>query len=233
MLFPEHAIGGRLYPPDLAKFLTDDYRARGVEVLTGTELAGVVPESGRLRLEVRTVESAEIRSLVVDGIVAGIGGRPNIELAQAAGLHLDNGIVVDSYLRTEHPDVYAAGDVANVPIAALGERRRVEHEDQAKATGKLAGRAMAGEPEPYQHLPLFYSDLFDNGYEAVGDVGSHLQAVATWDERYRKGTIRYLRDGRVRGVLLWNTWNRVDEARRLIEEATDLRVESRGPAITM
>src|SRR5438309_6540474 len=82
--------------------------------------------------------------------------------------------------------------------------------------GRAAGRAMAGDPEPYHHLPFFYSDLFDLGYEAVGDLDTRLEMVADWKEPYRQGVVYYLQDGRVRGVLLWNVWDQVEAARQLI-----------------
>ena len=77
---------------------------------------------------------------------------------------------------------------------------------------------MAGAPEPYRHLPFFYSDLFDLGYEAVGEVDARLDTVADWKEPYREGVVYYLRAGRVRGVLLWNVGGQVDAARRLIAD---------------
>jgi 3-phenylpropionate/trans-cinnamate dioxygenase ferredoxin reductase component len=143
---------------------------------------------------------------------------PETALAQAAGLAVDNGIVVDDLLRAGHPDIFAAGDVANFPSAALGERVRVEHQDNAAAQGRAAGRAMAGQASAYTHLPFFYSDLFEVGYEAVGQVDSRLDMVEDWQDPYQKGVIYYLKDGRVRGVLLWNVGEQVDAARRLIGE---------------
>jgi 3-phenylpropionate/trans-cinnamate dioxygenase ferredoxin reductase component len=98
----------------------------------------------------------------------------------------------------------------------LGQRRRVEHEDNATTMGRCAGRAMAGEREPYEHLPYFYSDMFDLGYEAVGDVDARLEVVAEWEEPFRKGVLTYRGDGRVRGALLWNVWDQLDAARALI-----------------
>ena len=95
---------------------------------------------------------------------------------------------------------------------------RVEHEDNAKVMGRQAGRSMAGANEPYHHLPFFYSDLFDLSYEAVGELDSRLQTVEDWTEENRKGVVYYLGGGRVRGVLLWNVWEQVDAARRLIAE---------------
>jgi NADPH-dependent 2,4-dienoyl-CoA reductase/sulfur reductase-like enzyme len=173
-----------------------------------------IEQSGE-RLVMRVGDRQKIE---VDGVVAGIGLEPNVELAAPAGLTISNGIVVDALLATSHPDIYAAGDVAAFDSPALGKRIRVEHEDNANSMGRCAGRNMAGEATPYHHLPSFYSDLFDLGYEAVGDLDARLETVADWQEPYRKGVIHYLERGRVRGVLLWNVWHQVDAARRLIAQ---------------
>jgi hypothetical protein len=77
---------------------------------------------------------------------------------------------------------------------------------------------MAGAFEPYHHLPYFYSDLFELGYEAVGELGTRLNVVEDWSDPNQKGVIYYLQDGRVRGVLLWNVWGQLDAARQLIAE---------------
>ena len=108
--------------------------------------------------------------------------------------------------------------MANFHHSALGKRVRVEHEDNAIHMGKVAGRNMAGANESYTHVPMFYSDLFDLGYEAVGELSSKLRTVADWQEPFQKGVISYLdpSDQRVRGVLLWNVWDQVDHARALI-----------------
>jgi 3-phenylpropionate/trans-cinnamate dioxygenase ferredoxin reductase component len=95
---------------------------------------------------------------------------------------------------------------------------RVEHEDNAIQMGKLAGRNMAGANEPYTHAPMFYSDLFELGYEAVGQISSKLETVTDWQDPFKKGVIYYLENDRVRGVLLWNVWDQVDNARALIGE---------------
>lgn len=211
MLFPEDAIGARMYPAGLAHFLSDYYRQKGVNVVSGSTVVGL--ETKPQGAVVRTQSHGEF---AVDGVVAGIGVTPNVELAQSAGLAVDNGVVVDESLRTSHPDVYAAGDVANFFNPALQTRLRVEHEDNANTMGAAAGRAMAGKGSAYHHLPFFYSDLFELGYEAVGEVDSGLETVADWKEPHREGVVYYLRDGRVRGVLLWNVWGQLDAARELI-----------------
>lgn len=218
MIFPEEAIGNRIYPRELAYFLNEFYRQKGVEVRAGTSITGV--EDGQDSVSLATTDED---TLVVDGVVAGIGIVPNVELAADAGLSVDNGIVVDELLRAGHPDVYAAGDVAAYVDPVLGKRRRVEHEDNAVTMGRWAGRAMAGEAEPYNHLPFFYSDLFDLGYEAVGELDARLEMVADWKEPCREGVVYYMESGRVRGVLLWNVWGQVDAARDLIAQPGPFR----------
>jgi hypothetical protein len=107
----------------------------------------------------------------------------------------------------------------------LGERIRIEHEDNANTMGTVAGRNMAGAATPYDHLPFFYSDLFDLGYEAVGNLDARLETVSDWKDRFHEGVVYYLQGGRVRGVLLWNVWDQVDAARRLIAEPGPFRAE--------
>ena len=211
MLFPDDGIGSRLFPADLAQFLVRYYGEKGVEVVSGRQVTDVRAVGAGAVVE--TDDGARRR---VDAVVAGIGVVPNTELAAAAGLEVDDGLVVDDRLRTGHPDVFAAGDVARFVAPALGGRARVEHEDNALTMGRAAGRAMAGDLSPYTHLPSFYSDLFELGYEAVGAMDPRGETFADWKEPFREGVVYYLAEGRVRGVLLWNTWEQVEAARALI-----------------
>jgi NADPH-dependent 2,4-dienoyl-CoA reductase/sulfur reductase-like enzyme len=94
---------------------------------------------------------------------------------------------------------------------------RVEHWDNAQALGRHAGRCMAGADEPFTYLPFFFSDLFDFGYEAVGEVDSRLDTEADWQDEFETGVIYYHRDGKLRGALMCNVWDRVDAARKLIQ----------------
>lgn len=211
MVFPDEGIGSRNFPRDLSQFLNDYFRQKGVTVISQELAVGV--ENRQAQLALITRGKGEI---LVDGIVAGIGIKPDVDLAKAAGLQVNLGIVVDRYLRTNHPDIYAAGDVAEFYNPALGKNLRVEHEDNANTMGRMAGRNMAGENDTYEYLPYFYSDLFDLGYEAVGELDSHLDMVSDWQEPFNKGIVYYLKEGRVRGVLLWNVWGKVNAARELI-----------------
>ncbi len=220
MVFPEPAIGARAYPVDLARFVTSYFEQRGVRVLSGRGVASVEP-SGR-RTAVRTTAGEE---LLADAVVAGLGITPDTALAEAAGIACDDGILVDAALRTSAPDVWAAGDVARFESPALGERIRVEHEDAALVMGREAARAMAGREVRWTHLPFFYSDLFDLGYEAVGRLDARLETVASWKTPGREGIVYYLDGDRVKGVLLWGTFGQVDAARRLIERGAMRRDE--------
>lgn len=213
MIFPEAGIGGRVFPQDLSEFLNDYYREQGVEVLTGELVQGLERAGG-----VTLLRTDQGREIPAEQVVAGLGILPNVELAQSIGLDVENGVLVDELLQTSQPGIYAAGDVAAFTNPALGGRLRVEHEDNALAMGMTAGQNMAGAELPYHHLPFFFSDLFDLGYEAVGELDSRLETYADWQDPFRKGVIYYQKEGRVRGVLLWNVWKSIDAARALIAE---------------
>ncbi|HKV44056.1 MAG TPA: FAD-dependent oxidoreductase [bacterium] len=220
MLFPGEGIGGRMFPPDLSTFLNDYYRQKGVELGAGERVVSVTPAGTGFKLVAQSGHE-----WVVGGVVAGLGITPNTDLARESGLEVHDGIVVDEGLRTTHPDVYAAGDVASFFSPVLGKRLRVEHEDNANAMGSAAGLLMGGQGAPYRHLPYFYSDLFDLGYEAVGDLDPRLETVADWKDPYREGVVYYVQQGRVRGVLLWNVWDQIEAARALIAEPGPIRPE--------
>jgi 3-phenylpropionate/trans-cinnamate dioxygenase ferredoxin reductase subunit len=208
MLFPEPGIGHRLFPAGLSSSVTDYYREKGVDVRTGEMVSSA---SGK------HVETQAGLALDADAVVAGLGVVADTGLAEAAGLEVNDGIVVDEYGRVPgHDDVFAAGDVARFPVTALGVALRIEHEDHANSHGHAVGANMAGADKAYDHLPFFYSDLFDLGYEAVGLVDSRLEAVEDWQEPFRKGVVTYVEDGKPRGVLLWNVWDKLDEARDVI-----------------
>jgi 3-phenylpropionate/trans-cinnamate dioxygenase ferredoxin reductase component len=213
MVFPEAGIGARIFPDELSAALNDYYRERGVEVLPQASVTGIEPHGDGVRIVL-----GDGRELAADSVVAGLGIEPNSELAADAGLPVANGIVVDVYGRVGgREDVFAAGDVARFPVAALATDMRVEHEDHAKSHGRHVGANMAGAGAPYDHLPFFYSDLFDLGYEAVGEIDARLGTVTDWAGLEGEGTITYL-DGerRPRGVLLWNRFGKLGAARELI-----------------
>jgi 3-phenylpropionate/trans-cinnamate dioxygenase ferredoxin reductase component len=213
IVFPDEGIGAKLFPAELAAFVDEYYRSKGVDVRPGAKVASVAHDGDVSRV---TTESGD--TLEADVVVAGLGIVPRTDLAEAVGLPVDDGILVDAHGRVDgREDVFAAGDVARFPVAALGGTRRVEHENHANTHGRCVGANMAGADEPYDYLPFFYSDLFELGYEAVGDVDSRLETVAEWAEPNRKGVVCYVEDDTPRGFLLWDVWEKVDAARELIQ----------------
>ena len=214
MIFPEDGIGARIFPAGLSDFLNEYYRSHGVKVLTNQSVSTIETHDEQM-----TVKTKAGQEILADGVVAGLGIRPNVELARQAGLTIENGVMVDKYLQTSQPDVYAAGDVISFYSPVLDVRMRVEHEDNANVSGTIAGQNMAGIPTEYTQLSYFYSDLFDLGYEAVGELNPAYEIVEDWQELNRKGVVYYSREGRVRGVLLWNVSSKVAAARALIAES--------------
>jgi NADPH-dependent 2,4-dienoyl-CoA reductase/sulfur reductase-like enzyme len=224
LLFPDKGISGKVFPAELGEFVNDYYREKGVEVLPGEKVAEVTRDGDTFHV---TTESG--KTVEAEVVVAGLGIEPRTDLAEASGFPVDDGVLVDDHGRVDsHEDVFAAGDVARFPIAVLGGTRRVEHENHANTHGRYVGANMAGADKPYDYLPYFYSDLFELGYEAVGDVDARLETVAEWAEPYKKGVVCYVEDGTPRGFLLWDVWEKVDAARELISagepvDATALR----------
>jgi 3-phenylpropionate/trans-cinnamate dioxygenase ferredoxin reductase subunit len=226
MVFPEDAIGARNYPADLARAITRTFEEKGVRVLANDTVAHHEERGGR-----DLVRTAKGQELVADAVVAGLGISPDTTLASSAGIRCQDGIEVDERLQTSAPGVWAAGDVARFPSAALGGRARVEHEDAALGMGRVAGRNMAGAAERWEQLPFFYSDLFDLGYEAVGRLDARLETVASWKTPFREGVVYYLEGERVRGVLLFGIFGQVDAARKLVLGDAPVRREDLADAI--
>ncbi|UCH35971.1 MAG: FAD-dependent oxidoreductase [Armatimonadota bacterium] len=226
MVFPEPYLVQRVFPESLGRALQDDYRSRGILVLAGDAPASFEKSGKRFVTHTRGGERIESDILIV-----GIGISPATGLAQQAGLEVENGIVVNEHLQTSHPDIYAAGDNAFFPYQALGEHVRIEHWDNALNQGQHAGRNMAGADEPFTYMPYFFSDLFDFGYEAVGDVNTKLETLADWQKENDTGVIYYLREGKVRGAMMCNVWDKVDAARELIGKGERMTPEDLRGAI--
>jgi 3-phenylpropionate/trans-cinnamate dioxygenase ferredoxin reductase subunit len=213
LLLPEAGIGWNNYPQELSNYLNDFYRQKGVEVITGVKVDEIIKQNNTYQITTNQGQKIE-----VEAVVAGIGIQPNLEFARSAGLKVNNGIVVDDTLHTSNPDIFAAGDVAEFYNPALDKRLRIEHEDNANTMGQQVGRNMAGANQPYHHLPYFYSDLFELGYEAIGELNPQFETVIDWKDPFKKGVVYYLAHSRVRGVLLWNVWDTIPKARQLIAE---------------
>lgn len=213
MIFPGSYLCSRVFPESLARALQRTFIDRGVHIITADSPVSFAKNGSRF---VTTTKSG--RRIESDMLVVGVGIKPSVELAEGAGLQTGNGIILNEYLQTSQPDIYAAGDNASFPYQALGQRMRVEHWDNALTQGKYAGRNMAGAREPFTYMPYFFSDLFEFGYEAVGEVNSELETVTDWQKENDTGVIYYLKDGKVRGAMMCNVWEKVDAARELIKK---------------
>lgn len=206
-------IGWRVFPQEIVEYLNNLYRSKGVEVLERSVIKDVKKQGDSHQVILKNG-----KTLLVDGVVSGVGVSPNSQLADKAGIFIEGGIKVNSYLETSAPDIFAAGDVATFHSPALDKTLRVEHNDNAKKMGMVAGLNMAGGNQEYDYLPMFYSDLFDVGYEAVGLIDARLDPKVVWKEEYKQGVIYYQVDNIIKGVLLWNEWGKIDTAREIIRK---------------
>ncbi|MBI5587025.1 MAG: FAD-dependent oxidoreductase [Deltaproteobacteria bacterium] len=212
MVYPSPYLVDRVFPEGLGRALQSHYVERGIRILSGVKPASFT-KKGR-RFVTKTDSGAEIES---DSVIVGAGIIPSVELAEGAGLKTGNGVEVNGLLQTSEADIYAAGDIAFFPYAALQKSTRIEHWDNSLNQGALAGRNMAGANEEFTYMPYFFSDLFDFGYEAVGEVDSAMETFADWQKENDTGVIYYLKDKVVRGVMMCNVWDKVPAARELIK----------------
>lgn len=201
MVFPDTRLLVKVGPEEVSAWLHEKYAAHGVRLLSGRRPARL---EGAGRVERAVLDDGTV--VAADLVVAGVGITLDTALARAAGLALDErgAVMVDEYLRTSDPHIYAAGDIANWPDPTFGKRLRVEHWDVARQQGLRAGRNMAGEGKPYGAVPYFYSDLFDLALEAWGDLSA-------WDQTVLRGTLAsgrfylfYFAQRRLSGVLVGN-----------------------------
>jgi 3-phenylpropionate/trans-cinnamate dioxygenase ferredoxin reductase subunit len=201
----------RVLGPELGRVYLEQHLENGVEYLAGTvvdrfegggSVARVVTQGGAI--------------LDADLVAVGIGVVPRTELAQAAGLEIDNGIAVDERLEASVPGVFAAGDVANAHHPFYGERLRVEHWANALNQGPVAAEAMLGRPAAYEEIPYFFSDQYDGGMEYSGYARVWDEVVFRGDPRSREFVAFWVKGERVVAAMNMNVWDVHDELRELI-----------------
>jgi 3-phenylpropionate/trans-cinnamate dioxygenase ferredoxin reductase component len=201
----------RVLGPELGRFFRDVHADHGVEFHLGV---GVSELRGQGRVE--EVVLADGTVLAADVVVAGIGVVPRVELAEAAGLTLDNGVVTDEWLATSAPGVFAAGDVANAWHPVLERRIRLEHWSSALNQGPAAARNMLGLKTPYEKIPYFFSDQYDVGMEYSGHAAATDQVVFRGDPAGREFIAFWLEDGRVKAGMNVNVWDVADQIAALV-----------------
>ncbi len=203
---------GRALTPDFAACLHEIHRERGIDVRLGASIEAILGDDrvSGVRLPDGTVLPASV-------VVIGIGLIPNVELAAAAGLEVDNGVIVDAFGRTSDPDIYAAGDVTNHPNGLLGRRIRLESWENAQNQAIAAAKAMLGGEAPYEEIPWFWSDQYDLNIQLIG-------LPVEWDETVIRGERQknrfiefYLKDGRIEGAAAINNPRDIRFAKRLMQ----------------
>jgi 3-phenylpropionate/trans-cinnamate dioxygenase ferredoxin reductase component len=201
----------RVLGPELGAIYRDIHLEHGVDFIGGASVQAIEGE-GR----VEAVRLAGDRRIEADFVVVGVGIAPRVELAQEAGLELDNGIAVDQLLRTSAERVYAAGDAANAYHPFYHARLRVEHWANALNQGPAAARSMLGNGEPYERIPYFFSDQYEVGMEYSGFAADWDEIVFRGDPSSREFIAFWLRDGRVLAGMNVNVWDVTGDIQSLI-----------------
>jgi NADPH-dependent 2,4-dienoyl-CoA reductase/sulfur reductase-like enzyme len=208
MIVREDRIWKAFFTPEMSAFFGKYYADRGVRILTRAGIAAIVNGSKA------SLTGGD--SIGFDLLVAGIGVQPVTDAAGRAGLKVDNGVFVNEFLETDHPDIFAAGDVANYPDTIFGnKRRRVEHWDNAVSQGRHAARALLGRREAFVHVPYFFSDVFDLSYEFWGDPSEADRVVHRGDLHTSSFSVWWMSRDRLVAAF---TMNRPDEERELAPE---------------
>lgn len=208
---------------ELGGLFADLHRRHGVEVRTGSGAVALRPGTGG-RTEV-VDRSGGVHE--ADVVIAGVGARPETTLAEEAGLLVDDGVVVDAALGTSHPDIFAAGDIANARNPLFGRNVRVEHWANALNSGPAAARSMLGQPVVYDRVPYFYTDQFELGMEYSGYVGrdGYDQVVYRGAPESLEFLAFWLRGGVVRAGMNVNVWDVVADVQALIRAGRPVDVD--------
>jgi 3-phenylpropionate/trans-cinnamate dioxygenase ferredoxin reductase subunit len=186
---------GRVTGPAISRFYEEQHRAQGVDLRVGVRIEGFEGEG-----KVRAVRLAEGPEIPADLVLAGIGVHPNVEMAQAAGLLVGDGIVTDGQARTAHPDVYAIGDCARRPLVHYHREGRLESVHNAIEGGKIAAAAILGLPAPHLEAPWFWSDQYDLKLQTAGLWTGADDMIVRGDPATRQFAVFYLKEGRILAV---------------------------------
>ncbi|HEY2497487.1 MAG TPA: FAD-dependent oxidoreductase [Candidatus Angelobacter sp.] len=214
MVLNDDRVFKRLFAPEMSSFFESYYAAKGVRLIKSmsvTEFQGDGAVNSALLTDGQTIPC--------DLVVAGIGVQPAVEMVADSGLEVGNGILVNEYLQTSHPDVFAAGDVANYQDVLFGKRRRVEHWDNAISQGQYCARSLMGDRTPFRHVPYFFSDIFDLSYEYWGYSSGADQVIHRGDMSSNSFSVWWLQQQRVVAAF---TMNRPDEERNVAPKWIEL-----------
>jgi 3-phenylpropionate/trans-cinnamate dioxygenase ferredoxin reductase subunit len=215
---PLHAALG----PDMGAVFARLHRQHGVDLFTDTTVREFRGTDGR----VTSVVTDGHAGLPADLVVVGVGATPNIELAAAAGLEVDNGVVTDHALRTSAADVFAAGDVASSFHPLYGRYVRVEHWANALNGGPAAARSMLGQDIVYDRVPYFFTDQYDLGMEYSGLGGPGDTVVTRGNPDDGAFIAFWLENGRVTAGMNVNVWDVTEPIQQLIRTRRQVPIAS-------
>jgi 3-phenylpropionate/trans-cinnamate dioxygenase ferredoxin reductase component len=219
----------RVLGPELGAFYGELHREHGVELVMGTSVDAFEGTG-----TVEAVRTKEGRRIDCSAVLVGVGVTPRTGLAEAAGLAIDNGILVDELLQTATPGVFAAGDVANAFHPVYRRRLRVEHWANAREQGPVAGRNMFGAGAAYDRVPYFFSDQYDVGMEYAGYVREWDEVVIRGDADGREFIAFWLQDGRVAAGMNVNVWDVNEQIQALVRHAQPIdRDRLRDPEVPL
>ena len=206
----------RVLGPEVARVFAGLHREHGVDLRFGVQVSEITTAGGRAS-GVRLGDGSHVQA---DAVIVGVGITPNTQLAEAAGLEVSNGVVVDAGLRSSDPDIFAAGDVASALHPVLGRHIRVEHWANALNQPQTAARAMLGQDVAYDKVPYFYTDQYDLGMEYAGYVepGGYDQVVFRGDVDRREFVAFWLAGGRVLAGMNVNVWDVNDAIQALVND---------------
>ncbi len=206
--------------PRIAQVFADLHVDHGIDLRCGVTVTAIKPRTD----DGCAIELADGTTIEADTVVVGIGVTPNDDLALAAGLTVDNGVVVDEHLQTSDPDIVAAGDVANAHHPLLRRRVRVEHWANALNQPAVAAATMLGRPAAYDRLPYFFTDQYDLGMEYTGHTvpGDHYEVVVRGDLGTREFIAFWLDDRRLVAAMNVNVWDVTETLGRLIRSGEQL-----------
>ncbi|HEY1241904.1 MAG TPA: FAD-dependent oxidoreductase [Bryobacteraceae bacterium] len=205
MILRDDRIWKQFFTPSMSRFFENYYSAHGVKFVKEAKVEALRGKSG-----VESVALGDNRSIPCDLVVAGVGVRPVTEPVSTSLIEVTDGIVVNEFLETAVPGIFAAGDVANYRDTMFGTRRRVEHWDNAVSQGQHCARILTGERAPFVHLPYFFSDVFDLSYEFWGDPAGADEVVERGDLSSKSFSVWWLSKERLVAMF---AMNRSDEER--------------------
>lgn len=210
LVIREDRVWSRVFTPVMSAFFEQYYVSRGVRIVKGAQVASLEGKSA-----VQALRTGDGEKIPCDVTVIGVGASPVTEIAEKAGITVDDGVVVNEYLEASSAGIYAAGDIANYPDTIFGKRRRVEHWDNAVSQGQHVARILLGEKESFVHVPYFFSDVFDLSYELWGDTAGATETVVRGDANTSSFSVWWLKHDQVTAAFVMN---RPDEERQSAPE---------------